>query len=260
MLASLTLLVAACGGDDDDDSADDEPTAEATTDSEDEDDEETEDADSTPEDEDEEEDEEQDDEEVDSDPDLDALVEDYESFTGYVKYDITELTGSDASGATSMAIYQKDGNRRIDFEDPTGTSIFITTTDAVYVCAESQCIKYPTDDPTAELGLGLFTGLLSAEAVADQFDLPEGVEIETFGQTVAGIDASCYRAAGDLEPEESGDETGEICFSEEGLLLSLDFVGAGESYSLIASEATTEVSDSDFEPPFEVIDLSELTQ
>ena len=159
-----------------------------------------------------------------------------------------------------MAIYQKDGKQRVDFEDDTGTTTFITTAETIYLCAEGQCIAYPADDPTSDLGLGLFTSLLSAEAVADQFDLPEGVALERSSQSIAGFDADCYDASGDLEPEEPGDETGKVCFSEEGLLLSVDFEGASDSYSLVATEATTDVSDSDFEPPFDVVDLSDLIQ
>jgi hypothetical protein len=257
ILAALTLLLAACGGDDDDDdSADEEATAtESAETEEEEEDEETEDAEATPEDE-------GDDESSDDDAstELDELVQDYESFTGHVTYDITELTSSDDTGLSSMSFYQKDGKQRVDIEDDTGTSTFITTEDDIYLCAEGQCIKYPADDPTADLGLGLFTGLLSAEAVADQFDIPDGVTLVKSSETIAGVDGDCYDAVGDLDPDQSGNETGKICFSEEGLLLSLDFEAAGESYSLIATEASTDVSDSDFEPPYDVVDLSELTQ
>ena len=257
MFAALTLLVAACGGDDDDDdSSDDEATATESAETEDEEeDEETEDAEQTPE-----EDEDEDEDGDDASAELDELVQDYESFTGHVSYDITELTGSDATGLSSMSFYQKDGKQRVDIEDDMGTSTFITTAEDIYLCAEGQCIKYATDDPTADLGLGLFSGLLSAEAVADQFDIPDGVTLVKSSETIAGIDGDCYDAVGDLDPDQSGNETGKICFSEEGLLLSLDFEAAGESYSLIATEASTDVSDSDFEPPFDVVDLSELTQ
>ena len=64
---------------------------------------------------------------------------------------------------------------------------------------------------------------------------------------------------GDLDTETPGDESGQVCYADGGLLLRISSTGdAGGSFE--ATEAGTEVSDADFEPPFEVIDLSSIGQ
>ena len=90
--------------------------------------------------------------------------------------------------------------------------------------------------------------------------LPDGVDVNVSEEKIAGVNATCFSASGDLDDTTPGDESGEVCFAEGGLLLRLTFESAGESGTLEAVEADSEVDESDFEPPFEVVDLSDLGQ
>jgi len=188
---------------------------------------------------------------------LKKLAGEYEQFEGYVKYS-TSGFGSDS--ASSIALYQKGGSSRLDIESPDGNIIIINTPDATYMCtvAENQCIKYPAGQDT---GLAdAFTSLLDPSTIEDTFDLPDDVDIDTSSDKIAGIDAVCFSASGDLDPETPGDESGEVCFSENGLLLRLKFESGGESGSFEATEASGDVPSDAFEPPYDVIDLGDLGQ
>ena len=44
----------------------------------------------------------------------------------------------------------------------------------------------------------------------------------------------------------------ETCFSDEGLLLYLRSESAGSSFTYEAKSASTDVTDADFEPPYEI--------
>jgi len=47
----------------------------------------------------------------------------------------------------------------------------------------------------------------------------------------------------------------ETCFSDEGLMLYLHTGSAGSSFTYEAKSASTDVSDADFEPPYEIIEI-----
>jgi hypothetical protein len=188
--------------------------------------------------------------------DLSALAAEYGDFTGVVKY---ETSGFEGDSFTSMMIY-KDGSRsRVDYDGADGSGSFITNEDGTFACAENQCIKFAEGqglDPTAA-----FTAFISAETVREAYgDVPEGVNVEKTSEEIAGIDATCYNYSGDIDESEAGDESGEICFAESGVLLRLEFSGASGGGKFEAVEAKEGVSDSDFEPPFDVIDFGEFGQ
>ena len=191
---------------------------------------------------------------------LAAFGGDYDSFTGKVTYDTTNFLG-DGSGLSSMTIYQKDGSSRFDISSADGEIIFISAPDATYLCTENQCLKYSADDETASASVDAFSGIFSADAItAGINEIPDGVDFDVTSETIAGVDATCFRYSGDLDPNQAGDESGEFCFSDGGLLLRLAFEGADESISFEATSASEDVSDSDFDPPFPVTDLSDLIQ
>ncbi len=248
--AMVIIALSACGGDDDDDGGDDagDETPAATQDGGNGDH-----ATATPADHD------------DGDGGGDAaaaladFASDYEGFTGMVKYEAKNFSG-DAAGFSSMAIYQTEGYSRIDIESADGNVILIDTPDASYMCAENQCLQYPAGDSAGNSLAGL-TELFDPGSIEDSFgDLGDDVNIDVSDEEIAGVDATCFSAEGDLDPETPGDESGEVCFAEGGLMLRLTFESGGESGTFEAVEASSDVSQSDFEPPFEVIDLSELGQ
>ena len=247
LTAALFLVVgSACGGDDDDDdSGGNSPTATDSADGGDD------GGDETP---------------TDSDSDgnggdaadqLAAFAGEYEQFNGYVKYGASNFSSDDS--LSSMALYQKGDKSRIDIESADGSVTLIETPDASYVCSEGQCIQYPAGD-TGGVG-DIFTAFLDPAAIQSGFlDVADDVDFDVSKKKIAGIDATCFSASGDLDPDTPGDEQGEVCFAEGGLLLRLTFVGGGESGTFEAVEADSDVPDDAFDPPFDVIDLSDLGQ
>ncbi len=199
----------------------------------------------------------------DGDGDGDSLAElssfggDYDSFTGKVTYDTSNF--GDDSGVSSMSIYQKNGSSRFDIVSSDGDVIFISTPDASYLCSDGQCLKFAADDDAASASVDAFAGIFSAESISEGIDeIPDGVDIDVTREKIAGIDATCFSATGDLDPDQAGDESSEFCFSDGGLMLRLAFEGADESGSFEATSASEDVPDSDFDPPFDVLDLSDL--
>ena len=240
-LVAALLLMAACGGGDDeeeDDGGDSQPTATEAADG----------GDETPA---------GSDRSDDAAADLSALAENYEDFTGVISY---TTTGFADGSFTTMKIYKGESASRVDYESEGRTGTIITTQDALYLCGEGACIKYPTGDASLDPTAGL-TALISAESIAEIFgDIPEGVDVEESSEEIAGVDATCYTYSGDIDETESGDESGAICVSESGLLLRLKFSGGGGGGQFEATEATDDVSDTDFEPPFPVTELPNFGQ
>lgn len=191
---------------------------------------------------------------------ISKLAKEYQTFTGKIRYEIKNFSGADASGLTAVTFYQKGDKSRVDIESPDGNVIVINMPDANYMCTENQCLKSAGSSSTGD-SLAPFAELINPAQVESTFgSLPKGVDIKKSSAKIAGISATCFSAEGDLDPETPGDESGEICFSEDGQMLRLKFTAGGESGTFEATEASTSVADKDFEPPFEVIDLSDLGQ
>jgi hypothetical protein len=241
MAAAALLLVVACGGDDETDTSSDEPTATEANGNGDESPEATDDSG---------------DGEGGGDSDLSALAADYGDFEGIVKY---ETTGFGDDSFTTMTIYRADGKSRVDYEGAGGSGTFLTNAEGSFACTENQCLKVPTAegaDPTA-----LLTAFINPETIASTYgDLPDGVNVEESSEEIAGLDATCYEYSGDLDEEEAGDETGQVCFSDSGILLRLDFTGSAGGGKFEAVEAEDGTADADFDPPYDVVDLSNLGQ
>lgn len=238
-VGATMLLVAACGGSKDEDNSDDSgPTATKTTASS----RATTDTSGSGGD------------SGDAASDLSALAANYDDFTGVVKYETTGFGDS----FTSMKIYKGENRSRIDYESDQGTGTVISTPDAFYICSEGACIKAPTGDTSIDPTAGL-TALLSAENISALYgDIPDGVDVEKSNKEIAGVDATCYTYSGDIDETETGDENGVICVSDSGLLLKMEFHTASADGAFEATEASDEVSDSDFEPPFPVTEIPNI--
>jgi hypothetical protein len=242
-LTGALLLVVACGGDDESTDGDSsEPTA--TRESGGEEEESTPDAGDG------------DTSGDDAASDLAALAGEYSDFSGVVKY---ETSGFGDESFSTMTIYRDGSNSRVDYEGTDGSGSFITNADGSFACAENQCLKYPAGqgiDPTAA-----FTAFINPETVRESFgEVPDGVDVDRSSEEIAGLDATCYTYSGDLDEEESGDESGKICFSDSGILLRLEFESASGSGKFEAVEASEGADDADFEPPFDVVDLGDFGQ
>jgi hypothetical protein len=263
--AALMLLVAACGGDDDDSSSDDSgDDAAATTPADDGGDdggEETPDNGG-----DDSGDDSGDDGGDDSGDnpfsDLQGLTEDFENVVGKVTYE----TGDETGTTGTMTLYSDPPNNRSRFDtsdDSGGVFILISTQEATYTCTASDasgsdglCITGEGSEDAGNLGLfGLFT---SPALLASYVDDLAGIDVSQSSEEVAGQDAECFAWEGDFEGE-SG--SGKICLADNGLMLSADFEGSdGTTTHMQATDVSFDVSDSDFEPPFEEFDVGDLGQ
>lgn len=187
---------------------------------------------------------------------LSNITSDYEAFEGYVKYSVS---GDLGTGLTSMSIYQEGDNSRFDIESSEGDIILINTSDATYFCSEDQCIKYELGDDTATGFTEGFTDLVDADTVEEDFVDAPNVDYDIFDDNIAGLDATCFSTTGDLDEDVPGDEVGEVCFSNDGaLMLRISTTSDEGTYSMEATEASTDVPGGSFDPPFEVIDFGGL--
>ncbi len=95
--------------------------------------------------------------------------------------------------------------------------------------------------------------------LAPLFDVPQDLAAATAGvdlidrseRSIAGLDATCFTVSSDI----SGLGEGEVCFSGDGLLLFLRSGTNGDSVTFEATSVSTDVTDEDFEPPFEVFEI-----
>ncbi|MEX2245451.1 MAG: hypothetical protein WEC75_02075 [Dehalococcoidia bacterium] len=193
--------------------------------------------------------------------DLREVGESFVDATFTVTYNVSG--GGAELGISQMTMY-KDGQDRFRF-DSTSTEAgeetsfsFISNGDTGLICFaggaglgavfgvesdEGVCIEnndaVPIENP--------FSGL-----AADVEDL-SGLEVlDTSEREIAGRSAKCYRTRDTTTSEET-----EACF-DDGILLYVSTPGDG--FSLEATEASGEVSDSDFEAPYEITDVPALGQ
>jgi hypothetical protein len=68
------------------------------------------------------------------------------------------------------------------------------------------------------------------------------------------VDATCFTVRSDI----SGLGEGEVCFSEEGLLLLLRSETNGDSLTFEATSVSTDVTDADFELPYDILEIPDL--
>ena len=84
-------------------------------------------------------------------------------------------------------------------------------------------------------------------------------KVDSFDDTIGGESANCYRSTFDVD-DNDGEST--ICFADNGLLLLQAFSGVSDgeeaNFRIEATSVDTNVSDSDFEPPYDVEDLGDL--
>jgi len=174
-----------------------------------------------------------------------------EEFTGSISYRTTTEAGGQTTEQDWIVIERPPSDHRFEIISNEGgqesRTIVIRTAEQSYICtsvggSESCLATDQTDQYT-----GPFDPI---------FDVPKSIvqDIDTLGladqseRDIAGVHANCFSYS--LAGAES-----ETCFSDEGLLLYLRGGSAGSSYTFEVTSATTDVSDADFEPPYEVIDL-----
>jgi hypothetical protein len=130
-------------------------------------------------------------------------------------------------------------------------SILITTGGKSYAClsggGEETCFATEAEE---------------AEAFDFFFDVPRAIaeDVEDVGlvdssqRTIAGLDATCFTVSSALASLGEG----EICFSDHGLLLYLRGESDGEAFTFEATSVSTDVTDADFEPPYDIFELPDF--
>ena len=97
--------------------------------------------------------------------------------------------------------------------------------------------------------------MFSAQIITSYVAIAEaaGIDVNQSDENIAGGDATCFSWDEDV----SNDITkGKMCFNDAGQLVLLESEEAdGSKSSMRATEYSEDVSDSDFEPPYDVTDL-----
>jgi len=170
-------------------------------------------------------------------------------------YDIASRSGTETTKST-LVLYWAPPKVRVDLSDETTQTIVISTPDKTYSCSQEggdQCLAYPPSGNVTD-ALPFLSGFDPSAIEADLSGLT-GLQIESTSEKVAGNDASCVSAEGNIG---GTDGFTKWCFATSGSLLSESFAdAAGTSEFVFQATDIGTVSDSDFEPPYPVSEVSE---
>ena len=175
-----------------------------------------------------------------------------EGLTAKVTYQYTSETNGQTIEAEWVMV-QRPPDSRFEIVSSDGgqesRTIVIQTEDKSYVCVSAggsgSCYE---SDQTQSYTAGF----------APLFDIPQAIAGDIGGlgavdkseREIAGVHANCFSA----DAVALGGAS-EFCFSDEGILLLLRSEAGGTSFTFEAKSASTDVSDADFEPPYEIIEL-----
>ena len=174
-----------------------------------------------------------------------------------VTYRFTSEAGGEVVEG-EWVLVQRPPDSRFEFVSTAGgeeiRTIIISAGGESYLCSsiggEGTCLTADIGDTEAQT------------AVLDPlFDVPEELAaagdvglVDRSERSIAGVDASCFTVTSDI----SGLGEGEVCFSEEGLLLLLRSDTNGDSLTFEATSVSTDVTDADFELPYDILELPDL--
>ncbi len=191
-----------------------------------------------------------DDDDGDASGDLNSFADRFGISEVKVEYDFASSgVGDDFVG--TMTLYSKPPDAwRMDIGSPDGDIVMINNGEVTYMCAseggEGQCFESPISDA---LGLPFFSIFTDPDGFDDLIDRSPGVDVDQSSREIAGQDATCFSVSG----------AGEFCFRDDGVLLLMRGPEDGEAeFSLEATSVSDSVSDSDFEPIYDVLDLGDF--
>jgi hypothetical protein len=134
-------------------------------------------------------------------------------------------------------------------------TIIISAGGKNYMCTstlgEETCLATEADE--AQEGAALLD-LLSDIPQELTEDAEDADLVDTSHRTIAGVDAACFTVRNGLS--DLGE--GEICFSDEGLLLYMRSEVDGATSLFEATSVSTDVTDADFEPPYDILEIPDL--
>ncbi len=180
-----------------------------------------------------------------------------------VKAKVTYRYRTDAEGALTNGewlLVRRPPKSRIEFVIPTENdgetrTIVLDTGEKSYLCFSSSsnegCVAIEPGgaaDVTAALD-----PLLQVPARVVQ-QAAEVNLVERSHRTIAKVEATCFTLKSAIT--DLGD--GEMCFSEDGLLLFLNGKSGDDEFTLEATSIDRAVNNEDFEPPFEIKDLADM--
>ena len=176
-----------------------------------------------------------------------------------VTYDFSGPGVGPADFESQMILYSKPPDRwRMDIASPAGDISMIFDGESTLICAseggEGTCLESPLGDV---FGVPFFNIFTDPGEIDDLVETALGVEVSRSSREIAGQDANCFSFSGGID-DASG--AGEYCFRDDGVLLLLraEGVDGDEDFKIEATEVRDSVSDSDLEPPYEVLDLGDL--
>jgi hypothetical protein len=175
---------------------------------------------------------------------LSGLADKFGKVTFKVTYQVS--TGGATPTQGSITWYKKGDNLRMDIAGgilgQQVSSILIIRPDTSYICSEGSCFKPPAI-------AGGYSALVTQfeKALTD----PSVNVLSTSSRNIAGEDAKCYTVSG---PDTKGQA--EMCLSGEGVPLYVKEIAVGTETTMEATDVSRDVSDSDFEPPYPVSDIS----
>jgi hypothetical protein len=198
----------------------------------------------------------------DADAELDDLAalagEASEGVTAKVTYRITtEADGESFEGEWVLVQRPPDSRFEIVAEEDgvEMRTIIITAGGKSYLCfssgGEESCLATEAETVQGQTA-----------SLDPLFDIPREIaeDIEDVGlldssrRTIAGVDATCFTVSSAL----AGLGEGEVCFSDDGLLLYMRGESDSESSTFEATSVSTDVTDADFEPPYEIFELPDI--
>lgn len=174
-------------------------------------------------------------------------------FTGKITYGITTEAGGQTT-EQEWTLAQRPPDSRFEIVSNEGGQesrvIVIQTAEKAYVCTSAgggeSCFESDQTDQYTSLFDPIFAVPQSIAGDIGDVGLVDESERE-----IGGVNANCFS----VDTAALGGGASELCFSDEGLLLYLRGESAGSSFTYEAKSVSTDVSDADFEPPYEIIEL-----
>jgi len=190
---------------------------------------------------------------------LKDLGEEWAKTSVKATYNIASRSGTETTKST-LVLYWAPPKVRVDLSDEadgtTNQTSVISTPDKIYSCSQEggdECLAYPPSSNVTD-AIPFLSGFDPSAIEADLSGLTD-LQIVSTSEKVSGNDASCVSAEGNIGGQ---DGFTKWCFATSGLLLFQSFAdAAGTSEFVFQATDIGTVSDSDFEPPYPVSEVSE---
>lgn len=180
------------------------------------------------------------------DIDLASIFAGFATASFNITYNMDGGSADEAMTGEWTWIQDTAGNRtRFEVNADGQDLVMITTAEQTVVCAEGTCF-----DAGGAMGAAVPNiGDMFTEGIDEvQSEAAGGTVRRIDGRTIAGVDAECVEF-------DSGDGTeGTACYAD-GIPLLVESTSAEGTFRMEATRFSTDISDSDFEPPFPIMSI-----